>query len=73
MTPAQKPRRPNPTPLIVFSGVDGAGKSTQIELLEIELGEQGRSFVRCWARGGYTPLFTFCKRLLRRASGTRLP
>lgn len=59
--------------LITFSGLDGAGKSTQIELISNWLDKQGVPAVRMWARGGYTPGFELLKRLLRRVSGKRLP
>ena len=59
--------------LIAFSGVDGAGKSTQIDALTAWLEETGRTPRILWARGGYTPMFKGLKRLLRRISGRRLP
>lgn len=60
--------------IIVFSGVDGAGKSTQIERLERALVAAGRRPRRLWSRGGYTPLFNGLKSLLRRTSrGTAVP
>ena len=57
--------------LIVFSGLDGAGKSTQIELLLDHMRQQGQQPVYLWVRGGYTPLFNGVKALLRRLSGGR--
>lgn len=59
--------------LISFSGVDGAGKSTQIDLLEQGLRDDGHKVVRLWARGGYTPGMLLLKRLLRAGAGKRLP
>lgn len=58
--------------LVVFSGLDGAGKSTQIDLLLAWLRAQGQDPVYLWARGGYTPLFNALKSILRRASGGRV-
>ena len=58
--------------LIVFSGIDGAGKTTQIERLLAQLRDEGRAPVYLWSRGGYTPLFNALKSLLRRLSGKRL-
>lgn len=51
--------------LVVFSGLDGAGKSTQIDLLLTRLRQQGSDPVWIWTRGGYTPLFNTFKRVLR--------
>lgn len=60
--------------IIVFSGLDGAGKSTQIELLCQRLARAGRPVSRCWSRGGYTPGMLLLKQLLRRGPfGRRLP
>lgn len=56
-----------------FSGLDGAGKTTQIEMLMDRVTREGQSVRRVWARGGYTPLFEFAKRLLRRTSSSALP
>lgn len=60
--------------LVVFSGLDGAGKSTQIERLTAHLHSQGHRPAIIWTRGGYTPLFSAAKTALRRLSrGRALP
>ena len=59
--------------LIVFSGLDGAGKSTQIEFLMDYLDSRGRSIKFIWNRGGYTSLFNNLKNLLRKLLGKRAP
>jgi dTMP kinase len=59
--------------LIVFSGLDGAGKSTQIELLLGWLRQEGGNPVYLWSRGGYTPLFEGLKTVLRRLPGRTAP
>lgn len=59
--------------LIVFSGLDGAGKSTQIEFLMNYLRSRGRSIKFIWNRGGYTSLFNGLKNLLRKLMGGRVP
>ena len=52
--------------LWVFSGLDGAGKTTQIDLLLKEIGQRkGR---RLWTRVGYTPGFSTLKSLIRALS-----
>lgn len=50
---------------IVFSGLDCAGKSTQINLLMASLVAAGRKPIYLWVRGGYTPIFSIAKRILR--------
>lgn len=50
--------------LIVFSGTDGAGKSTQINTLTQALERSGYRTRYLWARGGYTPLMLKAKTLL---------
>ncbi len=51
--------------LIVFSGLDSAGKSTQINLLKnFFLKKSKKSFI-FWSRGGYTPGFQYLKFFLR--------
>lgn len=59
--------------LVTFSGLDGAGKSTQIELLIERLRQRGREPAYLWTRGGYTPLLEFLKKLLRRLPGRAVP
>jgi thymidylate kinase len=61
------------TSLIVFSGLDGAGKSTQIELLRARLVGSGVGAAVLWVRGGYTPGLTAAKTLARRVGGRRIP
>jgi len=41
--------------LIAFSGIDGAGKSTQLEFLQNYFAGMQRKAVYLWTRGGYTP------------------
>ena len=41
--------------IVTFSGVDGAGKTTQIDLLEAALQADGHRPVRLWYRPGYSP------------------
>jgi thymidylate kinase len=60
-------------PLILFSGIDGAGKTTQIARVEAALSARGQHPRRVWARGGYTPLFSLAKRVLRSLPGRAIP
>lgn len=60
--------------LIVFSGLDGAGKSTQITHLIEYLSEKGCATQYFWSRGGYTPLFSHMKDWSRKLTrGRALP
>ncbi len=60
--------------LIAFSGLDGAGKSTQIERLTVRLRDGRQQPVTLWTRGGYTPFFNALKNGVRRIGrGSVLP
>jgi len=58
---------------IAFSGIDGAGKSTQIEILFKALRENDTNPLYLWTRGGYTGPFNAIKAGLRRLFGKKLP
>jgi len=59
--------------IIAFSGIDGAGKSTQINLLIDYLKENKKRTKYIWARGGYTPGFNFLKKIIRKSGTTTVP
>jgi len=59
--------------MISFSGLDGAGKSTQIDLLKSRLERDGAKVRVIWARGGYTPGFEFIKNSIRLIFKKSLP
>ncbi|MDB2676659.1 hypothetical protein N9Y82_04600 [Amylibacter sp.] len=58
---------------ISVSGLDGAGKSTQIDLLASRLQNDGAKVKIIWARGGYTPGFEFLKKCIRLIFKKNLP
>lgn len=58
--------------LIAFSGIDGGGKSTQIQLLMKSLAAQGRRPVYLWSRGGYTGPFNALKGCIRGVLGKKI-
>lgn len=58
--------------LIEFSGLDCAGKSTQINLLKEYYEKKGFHVDVIWSRGGYTPGITWLKGLVRRG-GNKSP
>tara|TARA_B110000091_G_C13805984_1_gene472581 strand:- start:1471 stop:2121 length:651 start_codon:yes stop_codon:yes gene_type:complete len=59
--------------MIIFSGLDCSGKSTQIELLKNNLNEKGQKNLVFWSRGGYTNGFQKIKDIARKFSGKKLP
>ena len=59
--------------LISFSGIDSAGKSTQILKVVEYFKSRGRKTKVIWSRGGYTPLFNIFKSILRKITDNALP
>ena len=59
--------------LISFSGIDSAGKPTQILKIVEYFKSRGRKTKVIWSRGGYTPLFNIFKSILRKITGDALP
>lgn len=51
--------------IIIFSGLDCSGKSTQIGILKKSLTELGIKTFVFWSRGGYTSNIQRCKNLIR--------
>ena len=58
--------------IIAFSGIDGCGKSTQIELLKNYFEEKSIKYKVIWMRPGSTPILLKTKNLARKFF-TRLP
>ena len=59
--------------IIVFSGTDGSGKSTQIEMISNYLESNQYKIKVVWGRGGYTPLFSSLKKILRVLLTKKIP
>lgn len=51
--------------MIVLSGIDCAGKSTQLEKLNNYFSDNQRKTKTIWSRGGYTPLLEKVKNLIK--------
>ncbi len=73
MSPKTQPEHFLSFIMIVFSGLDGAGKSTQIELLKRHYIENKYSVFVFWSRGGYTPGMEYLKKLLRKSKNHKIP
>ena len=61
------------TKFIALSGIDGAGKSTQLSLLKERFEKSGGSVICLWTRGGNTPGSNAVKAFIRRIAGKSLP
>jgi len=59
--------------MIAFSGLDGAGKSTQISLLIDFYKIKKTKSLMLWSRGGYTHGMEFLKKTLRRLNSSSIP
>lgn len=59
--------------IISISGIDGAGKTTQIQALLNHFEKNNRNAIRLWSRGGYTPLYNWLKAVIRFFFKRKLP
>ena len=55
--------------MVSFSGIDCAGKTTQIEFLERYFDSIGKKYIRIWGRGSWTPGVEVIKRIVRKDKG----
>jgi dTMP kinase len=59
--------------IIALSGIDGSGKSTQLDLLEADLARCGARPARLWYRPGYSRQLDALRRMVRRLRPGALP
>ena len=59
--------------MVTFSGMDGAGKTTQINKLISNLENHKKKVSYIWARGGYTQGFELLKKLIRKVFRKSIP
>lgn len=59
--------------LIALGGIDGSGKSTQLERLRDYFTARQHETVSLWTRGGYTPGINRLKNISRKIAGKKLP
>lgn len=59
--------------IVLFSGLDSSGKSTQIEYLQDFLGNRNKTAVKIWSRGGYTSFMQRAKDVIRIVKSDALP
>lgn len=55
--------------MIAFSGIDGSGKGTQIELIEKYFEHKDIKYKTIWARGSWTPGIEIVKKIVRKDHG----
>lgn len=55
--------------MISFSGIDGSGKGSQIEMVENYFKKNNISYAIRWARGSWTPGVELLKRIVRKDKG----
>jgi len=59
--------------IIVVSGIDSSGKSTQIKNIEKYFRSLGIRYKVVWSRGGYTSWFQWIKNTVRKVNPSSLP
>ena len=63
----------NNSRLVIFSGLDGSGKSTQINLLKTQIVSSNGNCKVFWARIGYTDRFEYLKSFIRKNIKNDIP